>query len=94
MGAGRSIVKPGASGADRWFARSEIHLFEHFTERHRQRFVDDDAERAFVGCVFTDQRDRLREIGVFERRHRHQKLIREGRLGFHDASMRLTALAR
>lgn len=38
-------------------ARLEVHLFEDLAERHGQRFVDDDAERTFVGGVFADQRD-------------------------------------
>ena len=46
-----------AGGSDGRVARLEVHLFEDLAERHGQRFVDDDAERTFVGGVFADQRD-------------------------------------
>ena len=45
-------------------------------EPHRQGLVEHDAERALVG-VLADERHRLREIGIGERGHRDQEMVRK-----------------
>jgi len=45
--------------------RLDFHLLEHFAERHGQRTVEHDAERAFF-AVLADERHRLREVRIGE----------------------------
>src|SRR5512146_484959 len=56
--------------------RLQLHLREHVREAHRQRLVENDAERAAIG-VLADQRHGLREVRIEEGRHRDQQVVGE-----------------
>ena len=51
-------------------------LFENIIEAHLERPVDHEPERA-LGIVLADESHRLYEIGIRERRHRDQQVVRQ-----------------
>ena len=60
--------------AQRPIAERDVDLLEQRGERHIDRLVDHNAERAF-GIVLADVSQRIREMRIRHRRHRDQEVV-------------------